>query len=296
MVAYGCVHVIATMGFVVGPQMFFLGFTGAGITISGGHETMMSNTWMGEYLYSSTDYNDATSTAIQLFGMDHYITNTIVFSAKIGVHITQPANILNGVHTWNMNTDAGGVGILVETTQCRFVGCYLDGNALILTAPIETVSFVEGFFLSEGQIVLKANGDNSVINGLYIVGNEYLYGTSVPILRLNETEGRFVSVSHMTVNGNLVQGGHIYQQPRLSMTVTGVMQTVFSFDFSDNLLFDCSVIPIAWVDYSVQYNDDSSFVSHALRKPNGAMVVVEFSASVNATVYLTVDQSINACY
>jgi hypothetical protein len=33
-------------------------------------------------------------------GNDHYVTNTIVFSSKIGVAVYGAANILTGVHTW----------------------------------------------------------------------------------------------------------------------------------------------------------------------------------------------------
>jgi hypothetical protein len=33
-------------------------------------------------------------------GNDHFITNTIVFSSKIGVAVTGAANLLTGVHTW----------------------------------------------------------------------------------------------------------------------------------------------------------------------------------------------------
>jgi hypothetical protein len=296
LVVHGGVRVVATMGFVVGTQMFFLGFTGAGFTINGGHETMMTDTWFGEYLYSSPDYKQAKATAIEIFGNDHYITNTIVFSSKIGVHITHPANILNGVHTWNMNTGDGGIGILVESTQTRLIGCYYDGNDLILTAPIETVSQEQGFFLYDGRIILRANGAKSVVNGLSVTGNEFLYGGSAPILSLDESNGKFTSVSNMVIRDNMLQGGHVYHQPRISMSLTHTSSTSFVFDFSSGLLFDCSEIPIAWVDYTVQYNQANGFVSHALRQPNGAKVTIEFSAAVSATVYVTVDQSTNACY
>ena len=61
------------------------------------------------------------------------------------------------------------------------------------------------------------------------------------------------------------------------------------------LLFDVEKIPFAWMDYTVQYNDDS-FTPHALRKTNGTRVVVEFQKETSASVYLTVDQSASASY
>ena len=84
----GALHVISTMGTVIGPQIFVLGYNKAGITINGGHEAMIFNAWLGQYLYSDPRKHNATATSIQLFGNDHYISNTIIFAGKIGVHVT----------------------------------------------------------------------------------------------------------------------------------------------------------------------------------------------------------------
>merc|ERR1719203_2170774 len=149
--------------------MFFFGFNAAGVTISGGHETMIFDSWFGELLYSSNAYKTAQATGIQVFGNDHYITNTIVFSSKIGVHCTNPVNVFSGVHTWNLNSGDGGIGFLIEATQTRLLACYYDGNDVILTAPIQTVSIEEGFFLGGAQILLRAADKNSMIDGLSIV-------------------------------------------------------------------------------------------------------------------------------
>ena len=63
-ICYGGINIIDTMGCVIGPQMFFLGFNGAGVTVTGGHETMIFTAWFGEYLYSdSRKENRAASTA-----------------------------------------------------------------------------------------------------------------------------------------------------------------------------------------------------------------------------------------
>ena len=122
---------------------------------------MITDSWFGEYLYSdSKNYPNAQATGIQIFGNDHYVTNTIVFSSKIGVHVTNPANVLTGVHTWNMNAPSG-IGILSESTQNRFLACYYDGNDIIVKAPIETVSIEDGFFLGGSQVVLQANSMSS---------------------------------------------------------------------------------------------------------------------------------------
>eukprot|EP01084_Bolivina_argentea_P051219 94207_1 len=290
----GCVQVIATMGFVVGPQMFFLGFNAAGVTITGGHETMISDAWFGEFLYSSNEYKTAKATGIQIFGNDHYVTNTIVFSSKIGVHVTHPANILTGVHTWNLNEPDGGIGFLIESTQTRLLACYYDGNDVIVTAPIETVSIEDGFFLGSSQVILRANGKSSVIDGLSIMGNQYI-GGSGGIIALDESNGKFTSVKQMMVRDNLVQGSHTYVQPRITDMITLSNTKEYVFDFKGTLLFDPNTIEYQFIDYTVQYNDNS-FTPHALRKPSGTKVTVQFNAAVDATVYVTVDQSTSVCY
>lgn len=256
---------------------------------------MISESWFGEYLYSSTAYKSATATAIEVFGNDHYVTNTIVFSSKIGVHVTNPANVLTGVHSWNLNAGDGGIGFLIESTQNRLFACYFDGNDVVVKAPIETVSIEGGFFLEGSQIVLEAAGNGSVIDGLSITGNQFLYGGSEPILRLDESNGQFSSVTQMTVRDNLIQSGHLFVQPRISDSLTQSESTQFEFDFKGQLLFDTERIAIAWVDYTVQYND-GSFTAHALRRPNGTTVLVEFEQKASATVYVTVDQSTSECY
>jgi hypothetical protein len=63
---------------------------------------MIHETWLGEYRYSDPKSHLAnlTATGISIDGNDHFVTNTIVFSAKIGVGVYGAANLLTGVHTW----------------------------------------------------------------------------------------------------------------------------------------------------------------------------------------------------
>jgi hypothetical protein len=48
-------------------------------------------------------------------GNDHFITNTIVFSSKIGVAVTGAANLLTGVHTWCVLQLYFAVGMSMNT-------------------------------------------------------------------------------------------------------------------------------------------------------------------------------------
>jgi hypothetical protein len=85
-------------------------------------QAMVHETWLGEYLYSDprSHMSNLTATAIVIDGAlhwlldcdcywllmwmnagnDHFVTNTIVFSSKIGVSVFGAANLLTGVHTW----------------------------------------------------------------------------------------------------------------------------------------------------------------------------------------------------
>merc|ERR1712048_928824 len=193
----------------------------------------------------------------------------------------------------------GGIGFLIESTQTRLLACYYDGNDVVLTAPIQTVSIEDGFFLFGAQVLLRATAKNSIIDGLSIVGNQFLYGGSLPIIGLDEDESgsgrQFVEVKQMIVRDNLLQSGHVYVQPRVSNSMTLSNARQFVFDFEGQLLFNAERIPFAWIDYSVQYNDDS-FTPHALRRPNGTQVIVEFEQPTSASVYVTVDQSESASY
>jgi hypothetical protein len=51
-VAAGAMLIKDTMGANVGPRMFILAYTVGGITVVGGHEVMIHESWLGEFLYS----------------------------------------------------------------------------------------------------------------------------------------------------------------------------------------------------------------------------------------------------
>jgi len=62
------------------------------------------------------------------------------------------------------------------------------------------------------------------------------------------------------------------------------------FNFSQVLLFSS----IQTVQYSIQVNSPNVFVQHASRPPDGLVVIVQTSSVVDATVIVTVDQSISS--
>ena len=280
------------------------GFNKAGITCDGGHGAMISTVWLGEYLYSDSragNGQDSVATGIELFGNDHYIDNTIVFSSKIGVKVTHPASILRGVHTWNLATSLGGTGIFLDSgaSQIRLIGCYLDFNDLVLVSPLD-VSVFETFLIGGGTVVLRANKTKDKIEGLTISDSQYHgAGTKgIPTITLDESGGnKFVSVINMLVKGTMIQEkAFVVKSNAASKSLSLVDSTQWFFNFSDVLLFDGDTIGIQWVEYTfVLDNNDGTngaIVKHMARQPVGLTVTVESNVACNATVYMKVDQSI----
>ena len=80
-----------------------MNFTEFGLQINAGHEVMMDRCWLGETNFDYDHEKHGTvpnATAIQINGNDHYILNTIVFSAKIGLEVNGAADYITGVHVW----------------------------------------------------------------------------------------------------------------------------------------------------------------------------------------------------
>ena len=129
------------MGVTIGPGGYFLNFTEYGVQINKGHEVMMDRVWMGEtnFDFDHVAYGVApNATAIQINGNDHYILNTIVFSAKIGLEVNGAADYVTGVHVWfplNAATAfADSRAFSVTKGGNRFMGCYIDGGRAIFEA------------------------------------------------------------------------------------------------------------------------------------------------------------------
>jgi len=290
LISSGGIRIDATMGANLGPQMFFLGFTKAGISIRGGHETLVHETWLGQYLYSDSRNNNPSATAIQILGNDHYITNTIVFSSRIGVEMTGAANLLTGVHTWNLAATRGGIGIYINApgyTQNRLVACYLDFNSVVAVAP-EHLSIEQSFFLCGGNIVLVATPQHHTIQGLNIVGNQW-DGCKNETIILDETQAKFTDVYDTVINDNMMNPNTlVLRSTQATASLTLEQATQWAFNFTNRLLFP----NILSVQYSIELN--SGFARHASRSPKGRTVVVETDVPVSGTVTVTVDQSMSS--
>jgi len=212
----------------------------------------------------------------------------LFFSSLIGVNITGAANLLTGVHTWNLEERGGGIGILVNApgyTQNRLVGCYLDFNDIVAVDP-EHLTIVDGFFLCGGNIILQALTWGHVIQGLVIADNQF-DGCGQATIVLDQSQAVFSSVVDTTITGNMYTEGYTLVATSAVGQITTV-SSLFVFNFTDYLLFPF----IKKVQYSIQINEAGVFVQHASRPPVGLVVAVETSQVVNATVTVSVDQSV----
>lgn len=286
-VAAGCLQINMTMGGVVGPQMFFLGFTDKGLDVNSGHEIMLSNAWFGEFLYSypgvPSVYN---TTAIELDGNDHFVTDTIVFKTHVGLRTTGAANVIVGLHTWNSATAQGGYGIIVMASQTRLSYCYLDYNALVLV-DAQDVTAINTFFLGGGNLVLQVTKPNVTIHGVNVVDSVYSIGNG-PANDTVVVDTRYGSVGQVTdtvIDASPVLGPMHKRVTRATMHMWQTNATTWKFDFSDVLVFR---------DIKVARHDivaESGFPQSVIRSVQGAVVVVETDVPVSATVTVSVDES-----
>ena len=113
-VASGCLRISVVMGAVLGPNNLYLGFTRAGLTVSGGHEVQISASWMGQFTYDYPRKERGTAMGIELLGNDHVISDVVVFSAQTGIDVRGAANLIVNAHTWNQATGNHGVGIFLD--------------------------------------------------------------------------------------------------------------------------------------------------------------------------------------
>ena len=296
-IAAGCIAINSTMGATLDSSSAVFGFSGCGIAINGGHETMVEETWVAAYFWSDKNKEHTDSTGICVNGNDHYLTNIIVFSARTGVAVSGAANLLSGVHTWNCATGNGGVGVLNSASQNRFEGCYFDYTDLRLTVAVD-LTIASSFFLGNAQLEFRAPAPASEVRGVYISGSAYYSTTAAPFL-VNETQGTWTSISDFVVEG-LLWGGSA--QPRAGLSraskawqgrcADGPMR----IDFSDVLAFPSALTATRTIS---SFSCDTAYkpcgvAVLALAQPDTRAAVVQCEGGGNVSFTVTVDQSVDS--
>ena len=203
--AAGCLLISSIMGAVLGPNMFYLGFTAAGITVQGGHEVQMINSWLGQYLYSDPLKEKGHARGIEILGNDHVVSDVVIDSALIGLYVLGAANLITNLHCWN-EANPRGTGIWLDGagyTQNRLIGVYMDFTDLKVVDP-EHLVVTDSFFLGSGAIMLIASSKNHQINGLSITDNEFDDGGGAAAIQLNQTAAQFTGLIDSRITGNML--------------------------------------------------------------------------------------------
>ncbi|CAL1402489.1 unnamed protein product [Linum trigynum] len=259
-------------------------FTTDGISVNGGHETLIRNTFIGQHITAGGDPDERkfSGTGIALNGNDNAVTDVVIFSAAVGVMITGQANILTGVHCYNKASGFGGTGIYVKLpglSQTRIVNSYMDFTGITVEDPVQ-LTISDTFFLGGAYVVFKSV--KGVAKGVSVVNNMFS-GSGGDTVRL---EGEFNEIDGVLVDGNSVNGG-MNLKATVARGSTSANGTSWTVDFNSELLFPNR---ISHAQYSLVSSTAGAFPRHALRNVTGNVVVVESDAPVTASVFAAVSQ------
>ncbi|KAF8670312.1 hypothetical protein HU200_050854 [Digitaria exilis] len=265
-------------------NLYVVHFASDGVAVTGGHETIIRNSFFGQHMTAGKDPGERsfTGTGIHLDGNDNTVSDVVIFSAATGILVTRPANSISGVHCYNKATGWGGTGIYLKIpglTQTLISNSYMDYTSIVAEDPV--LLHVSGsFFLGDANVVLKAV--NGVARGVQVVGNIFSgQDKGVDIVHL---DGKFDTVDQVYVQQNSATGMTIKSTAaRGTAEGNGSSWTV---DFSPVLLFPDR---IGHVQYSLVAGDE--FPGHTLRNVSGNQVVVATDKPVSATVHVLVDQN-----
>ena len=260
-------------------------FISDGILVSGGHETLIHSSFLGQKITSGGDPDEKnfSGVGINLAGNDNSVTDVVIFSASVGILVSGQANSISGVHCYNKASSFGGVGIylrLPSLTQTRITNCYLDYTGIVAEDPVELL-IMGSFFLGDGNIIFKSV--KGIIKGVSVVDNMFSgEGKGVEIVSLDERESRFVEVERVVVGRNAVMG--MRERATFGKGLVRGEGSSWVVDFSDILLFRDRIESL---QYSMAMDQ---FVGHSVRNVSQNKVVVESEKSVSGTMFVAVEQ------
>ena len=265
-----------------------------GILVEGGHETIIRDSFFGQFITSGGDSreSDFSGIGINLLGNDNVVSDVVIFSAAYGISVGGQANYITGVRAYNKATNLGGVGIylgLPGLTQTRVIGCYLASTGIIAEDPLQ-LEISDNFFTGNANILLRSTKTSHAISYLTITSNMFA-GTSrrVPIVALDETKGRFTAVYNTIVDQNTAYGMDL-KATVARATLSSSYSWSWRLDLNERLLFRDF---IQNAQYSL-FISGKDFPRHVLRSVKDNIVVVDSDSRVSGTVSVLVDQSSNS--
>jgi hypothetical protein len=224
----GGIQVNAVMGTTIGPTTYILNFT-RGIEINGGHEVMVTEVWLGEtnfdFVFNATAQIVPTATAIAMHSNDHYILNTIVFSALVGLYNGGAANMVSGLHVWFPENQAiafGCTAFMNTGGKNRYDGCYIDGSTAVFVNPTDT-TWLDGFVLGGRGFELQGRTASN-----FVLQNTVFSGGAVKVDPGMAAENVWIGQNPQATQGSAAT---------LSVT-SATPAATYTFDFCKALVFD----------------------------------------------------------
>jgi len=237
----------------LGPGLMVYGFNEYGIKMDGTGAGYVHHSWLGEmppyasaFGGSGTEEGAAhieadqnlTATCISMENTQHdcYVEDVIIWSGLVGIRSQNGANQIQGVHTWNLMTTDGGIGILLEGGMGKVIDSYLDFTPLVIVDP-KSVIVSNNLFLARGNLVLRSSDGAGLVQGLLVTSNRWWSENSY----VNDTivlDGNFTSVVGSTIEGNIADRKWNVKSTRATLTEQ-VLEGAFRvlIDFSKDLLF-----------------------------------------------------------
>jgi len=281
-------------------QIYVFHFASTGILVEQGHETHISDSFLGEYNWDETQLpKTLTGTAIKIDGQDDWISDVVVFSGLFGVVMTGGAAVVTNTHIYN----GGEASLVVSAESVRVLSSYFDFNPVVLVSPV-AAQVSNSFFLGGVGLEIRSSGPGSFVSGLQVTGNQFMLGVPQtpgpwPSIRVNESMGAFTAVNDTFIKDNAfppqTYGSFVGQ----SMTRQGTVvhralrqeQSLWSFDLCNELAFPKLGLEHVYHDVILH---NGGFVQSAIRTPRGCTVEVELSEAADATVFVTAIQGLGS--
>ena len=280
--------ITAVMGTTVGPQTYVLNFTQYGVKIDGGHEVMIDETWFGETNFDhhfSAPAPPPKATAISIGSNDHYVTNSIVFSARVGIEVAGAANFIAGLHVWfpwNKAARIEGVSAFYDHGSLnRYHGCYIDGSTALFENANE-LQWLGGFIL--GGVGLRFTGTK----GLELVQVKDNIFSGGGIFLSPDVPGAPLPALDVLIENNQFNRVGANKASRATKAVAHATSptAVWAFDFCSELLF-----PNITRVRQLTIEATSGFPVAVARPPQGCQLVVETSEPMTGRITVQVDSS-----
>ncbi|KAK8809790.1 hypothetical protein WA158_000733 [Blastocystis sp. Blastoise] len=278
--AAGALFIGATMGANVGPFNFFIHFMKNAIQIENGHETMIHQSWFGQYYYSKdASQVSFTATGVLINSHDHYIHDSIFFHMKIGVQINGSSNILRGVHTWGCT-----YGVVLNGIFNRLENCFMDYTKLLIQN--FNMNILRDTCFLFANIIAKPIGKQEV-NGFHIENSIYGRPGNMEAIQIDLSEGSFEKIQDTVINGQFSYiANYTMKLTQVTRSLHLENSTEYTIDFEPYLFFK----RIVSIQYAV-ISEDKKFTRHFALAPEGTKVTVLFEEPVTATVTISVDES-----